>query len=460
MLPWIHVQAPPDPLAIAAALADLPGLFALVDGVGDGWRAGGRFSFVSADPDAESSAMDPHDGHIHHREAWAASLPRWVGVLPYEACRDRLERPAWVGVDARPPATMTRHHWYRYPAVIAIDHDRGEVGAYGVREGAARSLARRVEERLGAPRPLAPGLLVRAPEAGDVHVTRVERALELIRAGDLYQASLSRCLRLELDGPLGAPRLVELAAGFLAASPARFGGLLAWPEANVVSTSPELLLDAEPGRSSASSRSARFSALHTEPIKGTRPLAGDPAIDASRALELDADPKERAELAMVVDVERNDLGRVAVPGSVVVELPRVVAAGRVLHRLASVRAVARPDLDGETVLRSMVPSGSVTGAPKVRAMEVIAKLESARRGLYTGAFGICSLDGGLRLAIAIRTAVFARRGGDDGPTEGEWLVGGGIVEASDPARELEETRWKSRQVAKLAGVPEDSMEPM
>ena len=451
--PWIDVQAPPDPVEIAAALSDLPGLFALVDGVGDGWRAGARFSFGSAGPDGESAAMDPFEREGRPESTLSAALPRWVGVLPYEACRTRLERPAWVGVDTRPPATMTRHHWYRYPAVVVVDHDRGAVGAYGFRDGAARALARRVEERLGRARSPAPALQVRAREPGAHHVERVKAALELIRAGDLYQASLARPLDLLLSDVLSGERLVALAGSFLAASPSRFGALLAWPEASMISTSPELLLDAT--SDPRLDRSARFGALHTQPIKGTRPLADDPAIDALRAAELDADPKERAELAMVVDVERNDLGRVAIPGSVSVEPPRVVVAGRVLHRVAGVRAVARPDVDGETVLASIVPRGSVTGAPKIRAMEVIAALESVRRGLYTGAFGTCSFGGSLRLAIPIRTAVFPV-----GRSSGEWLVGGGIVEASDPDRELEETRWKSRQIARLAGVPEDSIEPM
>jgi len=455
VLPWVELQAPPDPLAIAATLSDLPGLFALVDGVGDGWWAGGRRSFVSADPDRTSDAMDPFESGPRVADPRAARLPRWVGVLPYEACRARLERPSWVGEDRRPPATMTRHCWHRYPAVIAIDHQLGTVAAYGVSDAAALRLARRVEQRLSLTRCEAPRVRARAVEPGEAHVERVRAALELIRAGDLYQASLARRIELELSEPLGGEGLVALAIRLLAASPARFGALLAWPEASVVSTSPELLLAASTDVQHLDDEADRFGALHTEPIKGTRPLCGDPALDAHRERDLDADPKERAELAMVIDVERNDLGRVSVPGSVVVEPPRVVVAGRVLHRLAGVRGAARSDVSREAVLQSIVPSGSVTGAPKIRAMEVIAQLESARRGLYTGGFGTCSLDGSLRLAIAIRTAVFPVGG-----TVGEWLVGGGIVEASDPDGELAETRWKSRQIATLTGTPEDSQEWM
>ncbi len=147
---------------------------------------------------------------------------------------------------------------------------------------------------------------------------------------------------------------------------------------------------------------------------------------------------------MIVDVERNDLGRVAVPGSVrVTSLPHVVTQRTVHHRLACVAARARPDCSREDILRALLPSGSVTGAPKVRAMEVIAALEPRRRGLYTGAIGHLAHDGTLTMAMAIRTAVLAG-------SEGEYWTGGGIVADSDPAREVEETRWKALQLQRAA----------
>jgi anthranilate/para-aminobenzoate synthase component I len=155
---------------------------------------------------------------------------------------------------------------------------------------------------------------------------------------------------------------------------------------------------------------------------------------------LDADPKERAELAMVIDVERNDLGRIAVPGSVeLIGRPRVITRGTVHHREATLRARLRPGLGRADLVRAMLPSGSVTGAPKVRAMEVIAALEAERRGLYTGALGAVFGDGTLRLSMAIRTLTVR-----DG--EGHYFAGGGIVADSDPVRELEETRWKALQL--------------
>ena len=161
-------------------------------------------------------------------------------------------------------------------------------------------------------------------------------------------------------------------------------------------------------------------------------------------MELDQDPKELAELTMIVDVERNDLGRVAIPGSVrVTSPPRVVTHRTVHHRVACVAARARPDVSRDDVLRALLPSGSVTGAPKVRAMEVIAALEPRRRGLYTGAIGHVAHDGSLTLSMAIRTAVLR---GD----EGEYWTGGGIVADSDPEREVEETRWKALQLQRAS----------
>lgn len=444
MLARVLVDAPPDPLVIAAALADRPGLVALCDGVGRGWAPSGRWSFVACDPDEASSALDPWDDAPAAGDDPLASIaPRWVGAIPYEACRARLERPAWSPVDARPPATARSIHWWRYPATVAIDHDAGRVLALAPLERDARALARLVVDGLavaGMSGDGAAAARVVDDEPSAAHVARVRAALELIRAGDLYQVNLARRLRLVSDRPVDPAAAIALASGLLRAAPSPFGAVLALPESIAIATSPELLLDARAGHGGA-----RFGALATDPIKGTRPRR------AGLARELDGDPKERAELAMIVDVERNDLGRVARPGTVTVTPPRIVRAGRVLHRVATVRATARPDLSGDDVLASIVPSGSVTGAPKVRAMEVIASLEPARRGLYTGGFGLVAHDGAVRLGMAIRTAVFpAPREG--GQVEGEWLVGGGIVEASDPERELDETRWKSRQLEALVGA--------
>jgi anthranilate/para-aminobenzoate synthase component I len=230
-------------------------------------------------------------------------------------------------------------------------------------------------------------------------------------------------------------RLIEAAPTPFGAA-VRFGDGVA-----ALSTSPELFLDAAV-RPHDSAR--RFARLETIPIKGTRARGVDAASDEALARALHQDPKERAELTMIIDVERNDLGSVAEVGSVrVLGAPRVTALRTVHHRDAHVVARARASVSREEVIAAMFPSGSVTGAPKVRAMEVIASLEPFRRGLYTGAIGYVANDGSMRLAMAIRTVVL--RG-----AEGEYLTGGGIVADSDPVRELEETRWKAEQLARIA----------
>ena len=199
---------------------------------------------------------------------------------------------------------------------------------------------------------------------------------------------------------------------------------------HVMSTSPELLLhhDATRGR------------LYTEPIKGTRPRGRDAAEDAALRAELSCDPKERAELAMIVDVERNDIGALCEVGSVrVARHPYLTTTRTVHHRQALIVGTPRRDVSRRTMLQTMLPSGSVTGAPKIRAMEVISDLEPHRRGLYTGGFGYIAHDGSTKLAMAIRTLVL--RG-----TAGHYFTGGGIVIDSDPQTELTETHWKARQL--------------
>jgi anthranilate/para-aminobenzoate synthase component I len=177
--------------------------------------------------------------------------------------------------------------------------------------------------------------------------------------------------------------------------------------------------------------------VFTSPIKGTRPRGANATEDARLVAELEASPKERAELTMVIDVERNDLGRVSEPGSVrLVSGPSVRALPTVHHREATLGARLKRGISRRDVLLAMLPSGSVTGAPKARAMEMIAELEPHRRGLYTGAYGSIDHQGSVELAMAIRVLVM-RRG------VGHYFSGGGIVAESDPAAEVEETTWKA-----------------
>jgi len=178
-------------------------------------------------------------------------------------------------------------------------------------------------------------------------------------------------------------------------------------------------------------------AVETRPIKGTRPRGETPAADRALVRGLLCDPKERAEHVMIVDLERNDLGRVCRPGSVAVSSFLEVESFATLHHLVStVRGRLRPDAGLEELLRATFPGGSITGAPKIRAMEVIAELEARPRGIYTGAFVRCRGPRDLDSAIAIRVAV-ARDG------VFTYHAGGGIVADSDPAREYDECVLKA-----------------
>lgn len=478
----LELPIAPDPLGIARRLteAGLPHV-ALLWVSAPGPDPFARWSFVAAAPDRVSHALDPFEHDDARPEpsgsppvgSVLASAPRWIGIVPYEFLRDR-ERPAWAPRDQRPAASLARPEWHRYPAVACVDHLEGRVLAVGARRTDAEELA-------GLLRPassvFAGAVVTRPASAGRSaarfhleaiddeplarHAERIAAARELIARGDLYQVNLARRIRVALRG--GDP--LDLMQRLGVAAPTPFAACLALgDDVTVVSTTPELLLRADPlpaGRfdrafgpvRESSVVSGGFGTLLTCPIKGTRPRGIDALDDAARVRDLDADPKERAELAMIVDVERNDLGRVAEIGSVrVLGPPRIVTHRTVHHREAWVAARARPGVSRAEVLAAMLPSGSVTGAPKVRAMEVIASLEPFRRGLYTGALGYVAHDGGVTLAMAIRTLVLFPREGM-GSRQGEYLAGGGIVIDSDPEREVEETRWKALQLARAAAGP-------
>jgi anthranilate/para-aminobenzoate synthase component I len=403
---WLDVPA--DPIALVRRLSQRA--FSSVF-----WSNHGTLAYVACDPIEHASSLDPEPSLALGVRSPLHSVPRWVGLLPYE-CRRGLERE---GQGARRGAPhVTTPHWVRYAAVAVIAS--GRVRVVGEAREPVQTLAARLRAVPPAPEPVE---LERAAdfEAAEVHGARIRRALEHIRAGDLYQVNLAR--RFELHARARAWDLLErLQRRGSAPHSAAFD----WGELRVASISPELFLSLDTS-----------GALLTSPIKGTRPRGESEARNQALARELDADPKERAELTMVLDVERNDLARLARPGSVqLVVPPHVEPHGTVLHRVATLRAEQRPGVTRTELLERMLPSGSVTGAPKVRAMDLIAELEAERRGLYTGAFGYLAHDGSLELGMAIRTlTVRAERG--------HYWAGGGIVADSDPEREVQETLWKA-----------------
>ncbi len=264
----------------------------------------------------------------------------------------------------------------------------------------------------------------------------VRRILDYLAAGDVFQANLSRAWRGRVDAHAPA----ALYARLRAASPAPFAGLFAgetdgrsWA---VVSSSPERLV------------SVRGDVVETRPIAGTRPrFAGDD--DAARIRDLVGNPKERAEHVMLIDLERNDLGRVCAPGSVEVdELMTVESYSHVHHIVSNVRGRLREEVTPGATIRAVFPGGTITGCPKVRCMQIIAELEGIGRGAYTGAFGWLNRDGDLDLNILIRSAEL-EADADGGVLR--FRTGAGIVADSDPQRELDETRAKARGLLAALG---------
>ncbi len=344
----------------------------------------------------------------------------WFLYLGYELAAEvepRLRLPAAPGLVAAA---------VRVRAAAIYDHARGETWLAG-EAGAARELE--ALERALEPRgpdaelePLPP--LDLAEEPPERYTAAVRRALEYVAAGDIYQANLAREWRTRLPAGLGPAALY---ARLRRSNPGPFAGLAALPGLTVLSTSPERLV------------AARDGIVETRPIAGTRPRRGD---DAAMVRELRANEKEQAEHVMLLDLERNDLGRISHGGSVVVdEYMTVESYAHVHHIVSNVRGQLRADVTPGGIVRAVFPGGTITGCPKVRCMEIIAELEATPRGAYTGSFGYLGLDGSLDLNILIRTATVRPAGAGATLT---LRAGAGIVADSDPERELEETRAKAR----------------
>lgn len=295
-----------------------------------------------------------------------------------------------------------------------------------------------LEARLSVPAPAhernpgtsqAPDLLRITPDQPRVaYVERVRQCQDYIRAGDIYQANLSHRFTIETGECPGHPSrsLAEtLYERLRTVNPSPFSGLLTCDDLCLVSSSPERLVRLQGRRAD------------TRPIAGTRPRGRDPAEDRRLAEDLITNAKERAEHLMLVDLERNDLGRVCGYGTIRVdELMRVERYSHVSHIVSNVTGALHDKFDGFHLIRAMFPGGTITGVPKIRCMEVIEELEPVRRGLYTGSLGYLSWSGDLDLNILIRTLVLT---GENGYLQ----AGAGIVADSDPDREYEETLFKA-----------------
>jgi anthranilate synthase component 1 len=420
------------PVSAFAKLRRLGGAFLLESA--EGGERMGRYSFIGVAPREiiVSSDGDPlvalRSAMGRYARSGGEGLPRFsggaVGFVGYEASR-HFER---LPVAPQDPHGLPDAVFGIYDTVVAFDHLRHTMlvivhAANGDRAAAERRIDE-IDALLDAP------LVLPAPE----HVARtlranmtpagyealVRRARALIAEGDCIQIVLAQ--RFDIRP---APEPLALYRALRHVNPSPYMFLLETPNATLVGASPEPFVRIE----------GRTVVMH--PIAGTRPRGADAASDAANEAELRASEKERAEHVMLVDLARNDIGRVSAPGTVrVPELMRVDRFSHVMHLTSVVEGTLRDDVEPLDAFRACFPAGTVSGAPKIRAMERIAELETDRRGSYAGAVGYLGFDGSLDTCIAIRTALIA--GGVC-----RIQAGAGIVADSDPAAEEAETRAKA-----------------
>jgi anthranilate synthase component 1 len=428
------------PVSAFAKLRALGGAFLLESA--EGGERMGRFSFIGVAPrevlefrsgDGRDPIATLRDRLGHYRREPCPGLPRFsggaVGFVAYEAAR-RFERLPAAANDPYGPKGLPDMVFGIYDTVVAFDHLRHTLAVLAHDDAAMPGDAARAIDRVFAAldAPL-PSLASSGPSPVDVrpngtpaeYEDRVRRARELIADGDCIQIVVAQ--RFDVRP---APDALALYRALRHVNPSPYMFLLETAQATLVGASPEPFVRVEGGK------------VVMHPIAGTRPRGADETEDAANELALRSSEKERAEHVMLVDLARNDIGRVSRAGTVrVKELMRVDRFSHVMHLTSVVEGDLADGLDALDAFRACFPAGTVSGAPKIRAMERIAQLEPDQRGPYAGAVGYLGFDGALDTCITIRTATIA---------EGVCRIqaGAGIVADSDPAAEEAETRAKAR----------------
>ena len=419
----------------------------------------GRFSFLGAEPRVVLSAKGRalrwwEDGAERREEgnpfeALRSLLARGriepgdypvpfvgglVGTLGYDLCHF-VERLPRTTVD---DIALPDLHFGLYDAVAAYDHQAGQWYAASLAgdEGIAR-----IDALLAAAEPdtrfaelPASASPIHANFTRDHYLAAVQRAKDYIAAGDIFQVNLSQRFETTIAVPPA-----EVYRRLRAANPAPFAAYLALDadDGAVLSSSPERFLKVVGDR------------VETRPIKGTRPRGATPEEDRCLAAQLVSSAKDSAELTMIVDLERNDLGRVCDYGSVIVtEHKALEAYASVFHLVSTVEGRLHEGRDLVDLLKATFPGGSITGAPKVRSMEIIDELEPTQRSVYTGSIGYIGADGTMDLNIVIRTILVHGN-------RAFFQVGGGIVADSDPAAEYQETLDKGSRLFRALGHEAD-----
>ena len=410
-------------------------------------RAGGGYSFLAFRPfltGGFSVVQQALDTWRFRNEACDGEPPFLGGGIGYFS----YDLPAWqpsgawstqsrnrqASAQALPGDYLEDCRFGFYNAVLILDRADGRVYLSSFDPGVAGAITR--EEALAELRKVKPGgnvqgftATVRAGQPREAYLAAVRRIQEYILAGDVYQVNLTQ--RFYAD--IGAASTWELYKRLMAINPAPFAGYLKFGETAILSASPERFL--------------RVRGRHVEtcPIKGTAPRGANAEEDEAQRRWLLSSAKNRAELAMIVDLMRNDLGRVCRPGSIRVEdFPRLESFASVHHLVATVVGELEPERSIVDLIRASFPGGSITGAPKIRAMEIIDELEPVRRGIFTGAIGYLGFNGVSDLNIAIRT-MLVQNG------RAFIQVGGGIVADSIAEEEYEECLLKGRLLFEALG---------
>jgi len=357
-------------------------------------------------------------------------LGGWLVYLGYEVAAE-------IESHLHLPIAETPYSAFALRVENIIVHELATDTVFAVSEnGNAEALARLIadlqqaDRRPFVPTPL-PGLASLEEEPAELFLARVRAAKQHISAGDIYQANLSRRWRLRLSH---RTEVAQVYAALRRANPAPFAASVQLNGMSLLSSSPERLMRIQHGD------------ISTRPIAGTRARQGTAEQDRHDTAELVAHPKERAEHIMLIDLERNDLGRVCEAGSVVVDEYMVTESyAHVHHIVSNVRGRLRADRSPVDALRALFPGGTITGCPKVRCMQIIAELEGEGRGAYTGSLGWLGTDGDADFNILIRTLTLRE-------DLIELRAGAGIVADSVPERELAETRAKARGLLRAFGV--------
>ncbi|MCJ7555699.1 MAG: aminodeoxychorismate synthase component I [Gammaproteobacteria bacterium] len=348
----------------------------------------------------------------------------WFVFLAYEMAAE-VERV--LNLEAHPDLPVA--FAVRIPAAVIVDRLKNET--WLVCEPECSEHLERIRRDLALANAVAVPEHVRfeslQEDSAQPYLEAVDQAKRYIASGDVYQANLARTWKAELAEPVPA---VQLFARLIRSNPGPFSALARWNDTWVLSSSPERLVY------------TRLNRVETRPIAGTRPRGKTPEADAALMQELMSNPKERAEHVMLIDLERNDLGRVCKAGTIEVNEYMVLESyAHVHHIVSNVRGELSPGTTPGGVIAAVFPGGTITGCPKVRCMQLIHELEAGPRGAYTGSLGYLNRDGSMDLNILIRTLV--KRG-----NHLSFSAGAGIVSDSVPVLELQETRAKAKGLVK------------